>query len=311
MSNIKIKGERLKVKGLLYLLSIFIFQFSLPACSPEAKWYTDDVEITMDVHTVSAGFVECHFTTSKDAYYLVACEEVRDDYNPLEHQKAFMTLALDSANVEYLAWRNSLLKKGEFNIAPFSSHALQYGNVNFFFTGLLPDMDYWIYAFVVNPDKMTPAGKLYLQRVTTKDESIMDVHFDYRIKGLWDYIYPVDTTGTICDKFPYIARTVDSLTIAQDSIFPNDPKLYFMGWALNCFLDKSQAHVLYGVHAAENDGWSTETAFEEGNTYYTAISGYDGSFKQLTIYKFTWTGDSCNYFFHDTDSANIVLQANP
>ena len=63
MSNIKIKGERLKVKGLLYLLSIFIFQFSLPACSPEAKWYTDDVEITMDVHTVSAGFVECHFTT--------------------------------------------------------------------------------------------------------------------------------------------------------------------------------------------------------------------------------------------------------
>ena len=62
--------------------------------------------------------------------------------------------------------------------------------------------------------------------------------------------------------------------------------------------------------AVENDGWSSNEEFTEGQTYYTLISGYDGSFKQTTIYKFKWSGDSCNLYFHDTDSANIVLYFN-
>ena len=74
MNNIKVKGERLKVKGMfgLIVLSIFILQFSFSSCSPEAKWETKDVNIEMTVTNVSAGFAECEFSTDKEAYYLIA-----------------------------------------------------------------------------------------------------------------------------------------------------------------------------------------------------------------------------------------------
>lgn len=281
-----------------------------PSCNPEAKWETNDVEIQMSLSTVSAGFIECTFSTNKEAYYLVAIEPVREDYNPLDHQKQFMMLALDSANVSYLKWRNELLQKGESNVAPFASHALQYGHIDYFFTGLYPNNEYWVYAFVVNPETMKPAGKLYLQTVKTTYESIMDIHFDYRIKGRWDYIYPVDTAGKIYGRFPYIATTRDSLSIVADSIHEDTDSAAVISlafWALERFFYPDSAEVFYGVRAVENDGWQSAENFEEGHTYYTALCGFDGSFKQLTVYRFTWTGDSCNIYLRDTDPANIMI----
>lgn len=279
----------------------------LCCCSPEAKWETSEVKIDMTIETVSAGFVECNFSTNKEAYYLIAIEEAWDDFEPETNQKQFMTLALDSAYSKYLSWRHKLLKEGEFNIAPFSSHSLQYGSVHHFFTGLWPGQEYWIYAFVVNPVTMKPEGVLNLTRVSTKEDSDIDVHFEYRVKGEWDYIYPVDSAGKIYEHFPYIAATRDSLTLTQDSIYTDEEAiLYFVWWTIARFLDPSTADVKYGVHAIENDGYQTSEVFQEGHTYYTAISGYDGSFKHTTIYKFRWTGPSCNFYFHDTDSANII-----
>lgn len=278
-----------------------------PSCSPEARWETDGVEISMKVITVSAGFAECSFSTNKDAYYLISIEPARVGYDPMQHQKQFMMLALDSANVAYLTWRNNLLKQGEFNIAPFSSHALQYGSVDHFFTGLLPDEDYWIYSFVVDPVKMTPVGSLNLATIHTTDSSIIDMHFAYRIKGWWDYIYPMDSTGHINTHFPYIATTEDSLSLVLEGTL-TDPYYYFLSWTVWAFAFPDSVNVLYGVKATENDGWQSSSEFEKGHTYYTCIAGYDGLFEHMTIYKFTWTGDSCNYYFHDTDSANIVLQ---
>ena len=299
MNKLKVIGYGLWVMGL----------FLLTSCSPEAKWTTDNVTINMSVTTVSAGFIECSFSTNKEAYYLIAIEPVQEGVNPLEHQKQFMTLALDSAYADYLMWRNRLLKEGEFNIAPFASHTLHYGNTNYFFTGLLFDTEYWVYAFVVNPETLKPTGKLYIERVKTTLESIMDIHFDYRVKGRWDYIYPMDTLGNIYGRFPYISTTLDSLTLAEeDSLYsPEAAALYLYFWCLERFTDPSEADVLYGVHAVENDGYQSSEYWQEGHTYYTAICGYDGSFRQMTIYKFLWTGDSCNYYFRDTDSANIAV----
>jgi len=294
---------------MLVLSAVVLGLFS--SCNTESVWTTDNVKITMTVTTVSAGFAECSFSTDKEAYYLIAIEPVHADLDPLGHQKQFMTLMLDSAYADYLMWRSRLLKEGEFNIASFSSHSLQYGSTDYIFTGLLPAEDYWIFAFVVNPENMEPTGKLYLQQIRTKTESIMDIHFDYRIKGLWDYVYPVDTAlNKIYGRFPYIATTRDSLRLAkEDSIYTQDDILsYFIDWCMDRFLDPTLAEVQYGVHAMENDGWQSAEAFEEGHTYYTAICGYDGSFRQATIYKFLWTGDSCNYYFRDTDDANIVNQ---
>ncbi len=271
-------------------------------CNPEATWETEDVEVTMTVNTVSAGFVECSFTPNKDAYYLISIVEPWENFNPVYNSKQFMQLALDSAYAEYLLWRNDLLRNSEFNVAPFSSHSLQYGAVDHFFTGLLPGEDYWVFAFPVNPETMQPIGKLVLENVTTPDTSIFDVHFEYRVKGEWDYVYPVDSAGAIYTRFPYIATTRDSADLGLEE---DDAILYFVGWCLERFLIPDSANVMYGVQAVKNDGINSYTSFKEDHTYYTIISGYDGSFKQTTVYKFKWKKD-CNYFFVDTDSANIA-----
>ena len=47
----------------------------------------------MSVGRVSAGFAQCSFSTTKDAYYLISIEPVRAGYNPMDHQKQFMMLA--------------------------------------------------------------------------------------------------------------------------------------------------------------------------------------------------------------------------
>ena len=305
MSNIKVKGERLKVKGLFYFLSIFIFQFSIPSCKPEAPWTTKNVELNMDIKTVSAGFIECDFSTNKNAYYLIAIEEARDDYNPMAHQKEFMMLALDSANTEYIQWRHSLLKSGETNIAPFSSQGLQYGDVNHFFTGLWFEQKYWVYAFIVDPDKMQPVGKLYLQTVTTKFESIIPLRFDYRVKGDWDYIYPLDSTsGTINAHFPYITMTMDSVDVDKaiaDEGFITTPQEYFSLRLLYLSTHPKEVDVLYGVSTKYHDGFE-EYEFEQGHTYYTFIGGYDFSIRQSTLYKFRWEGEKTNLYFSLKDN---------
>jgi len=316
----------------LYVTLSLLVLICFASCNPEAQWSTDNVEISMNIKTVSAGFVECNFSTNIEAYYLIACVPAVQGVNPKDHAKQFMTLALDSANVKYLEWRNALLKQGEFNIAPFASHALQYGTVNHFFTGLLPAETYWIYAFVVNPNTLQPCGKLYLETITTSYESVVDIHFDYRIKGKWDYIYPVDTLNKIYARFPYIATTRDSSKLSGDSFSEISDSLmvqiepvfeeiygksitelqgdtlaymYLYLWTLDRFLFPEKANVHYGVKAVENDGWQSVEEWIEGKTYYTLISGYDGSFKQTTIYKFHWTGDSCNMYLRDTDPERI------
>ena len=298
------KGERREARGMMILfLSVFIFQLSFSGCNPEARWVTEDVTITMEVTSVSAGFAECSFSTNRDAYYLISIERAREGYNPMEHQKQFMMLALDSANVKYLTWRNRLLREGEFNVAPFASHALQYGQVDHFFTGLEPDTEYWIYAFVVNPETQKPAGPLNLTTIHTAKASIFDIHFAYRVKGRWDYTYPLDKDGNINPYFPYIATTRDSAYMDMDE---DEITGEFFYWIYSRFEHPDSTNVLYGVKAVENSGWQSSVYFEEGHTYYTCIADFDGMFDHFAIYKFVWTGDSCNYFFHETDSANII-----
>lgn len=298
-------SRKSKVESRKPLLSLSLLVGVLfSSCDPEAPWETENVKIEIEVQYVSSGFVECLFVPNKDAYYLIACEPVREDYNPMEHQKQFMMLAIDSANVEYLTWRNNLLKQGEFNIAPFSSHALQYGEVDHFFTGLTNNTDYWIYAFAVNPETLQPASKLYLQTIHTRTTSEIDIHFDYRVKDQWDYIYPIDSIGNVYGHFPYIATTCDSLEIPAEE-FQFSPFNYFSNWASDRYMNPQQTTVYYGVQAVENDGKNGHALFQEGHIYYTAICGFDGNYQNLTIYKFRWAED-INLYFIDEDPENIA-----
>jgi len=294
----------MKTKDRLIRLAILVFipcsLFLTPSCNPEAKFETKDVEIYMELQTVSAGFVECTFSTSKDAYYLVACEPARQGIDPMSHQKQFMMMALDSANIEYIAWREWLLKDGEFNVAPFASHTLSYGTTDQYFTNLTPDTDYWIYAFVVNPETLKPAGKLYLMDVHTFEESVYDVHFEYRIRGIWDYIYPLDPDGQINNHFPYVASTVDSLTLVEEAHM--GPVEYFETLFMLYSTYDLKDLIRYGVQVVKNDGINSAEEFKPGHTYYTAIVSYDGFLGNNVIYRFTWTGENFEAYFRDEDS---------
>ena len=280
----------------LCLLSIVL----CPSCNPEAPWTTKDVNIKLSVKTVSAGFVECEFSTNKEAYYLINIEPVREGYDPMNRQKQFMTLVLDSVNLEYLSWRNTLLRAGETNIAPFASHALNYGTVNRFFTNLEPETAYWIYAFVVDPDQLKPAGRLFLTTVKTTAESVVDVYFEYRVIGYWDYIYPVDSLGNIYSHFPYLTFTADSQFIADKTT--NTPEEYFTYYFLDVMNENRTDMIRYGVNADLHDDWQNNQYFEKDHTYYTAIVGFDGFIANNVIYKFTWTGEDYVAYFKDEDS---------
>lgn len=287
-----------------YILCLLLI-FTVWGCKPEAKWKTKDVDIFIDINTLSACFVECKFETNKDAYFLISITEARNNYDPLDpsNQKQFMTLAIDSANMEYIAWRNALLLQGEFNIAPFASHALQYGSTDHFFTGLKQNTDYWVYAFVVNPETLTPCGRLYLERIHTAPSSTVKIKFDYRVKGYWDYCYPLDSTGRINTHYPYTGLTHDSAELAESGI---TPKEVFESW-LELKRDYPyQENAFFGVKAVENDGLDDHAVFQEGHTYYTAITGLDGDISSSVVYKFVWNGYFCEYYFTDTDSTNIL-----
>ena len=290
------------------LAAILTFALSLCACRPEAQWTDKGVEVQISINNVSATLVDCNFSTNKDAYYLIGIEEVRPGYDPMKQQKQYMTLALDSANLEYLSWRYELLKNGEFNIAPFASHSLHYGETDYIFSRLWPDNDYWIYAFAVNPETLEPIGILHLVQVTTAKVSTIDLHFDYRVKDRWDYIYPVDSLGRIVTNFPYIATTRDSLEIASDPVL-YDPKPYFIFYMIEQF-EKRTANEYFGVKAIENDGVSSHLIFEEGHTYYTFICGFDSSEHQIALYRFVWAGESTDLLFHDQYPDNLFRTEN-
>ena len=127
----------------------------------------------------------------------------------------------------------------------------------------------------------------------------MSIFFEYRVKGLWDYAYPMDGYGNICNIYPYVATTRDSLDIAESG---DSPAMYFALWYADLLAYPEWANVLYGVKAVKNDGWNSSIAFEKGHTYYTYISGFDGGFNHHVIYKFKWDGESTDYYFTEQDA---------
>ena len=236
------------------------------ACNPEVVSHTKDVEISIDVEQVSAGFAQVRFSTNKEAFYLISIQPTKENIDPQKIAKTFMLLSLDSAYADYLYWRNKQLQQNIPFVADFSSHSLQYGDIKHFFTLLQPNTDYWVYAFVVDPRTNKPAGKLFVETITTDSVSRIPVQFEYRVDGYWDYIYPVDSTGAIVSTIPWVGETMDSITIREGGW--RVPGEYFFDRFKNVYYEDYE-RILYGIYAHENngvgDGTST-TQFKEGTT---------------------------------------------
>ena len=280
------------------------------ACNPEVVSHTKDVEISIDVEQVSAGFAQVRFSTNKEAFYLISIQPTKEGIDPQKIAKTFMLLSLDSAYADYLYWRNKQLQQNIPFVADFSSHSLQYGDIKHFFTLLQPNTDYWVYAFVVDPRTNKPAGKLFVETITTDSVSRIPVQFEYRVDGYWDYIYPVDSTGAIVSTIPWVGETMDSITIREGGW--RVPGEYFFDRFKNVYYEDYE-RILYGIYAHENngvgDGTST-THFKEGTTYYTAMAALDAPLvfplprNIYNIYRFTWMGDSTELYFTQINSTN-------
>ncbi len=273
-------------------LAVLLFASS---CNPEAKYTTKKVTLSMEIVQKSCGFAEVKFHTNRDAYYYIAAEKVREGVDPMEISEQFKTLSLDFAYKEYINWRYELLYNGEKHVADFASHSLQYGDLTYFFTGLEDDTDYWIYGFVVDPETNAPAGDLVLETVHTDATSKIKISFNYRVNDTWDYVYPNDRDGQLTFLIPWLGETQDSLKL-RDELKAAAPGRYFS----QRFTDlraSGKGNILYGMYAHNNDGigdGTSETLFEEGHTYYTAIASFDGplimdgEYRNWNIYKFTW-----------------------
>ena len=59
---------RLPITNHQSLIALLFSIIMLASCTPEAKWETDDVIVKMNIGTISAGFIECNFSTTKEAY---------------------------------------------------------------------------------------------------------------------------------------------------------------------------------------------------------------------------------------------------
>ena len=293
------------MRRLLPLLLCAIFA----ACNPDVVAYTEDVEITIDVEQVSAGFAQVRFSTNKEAFYLISIQPTQEGINPHDIAKTFMLLSLDSAYADYLYWRNKQLQQYIPFVADFSSHSLQYGDIKHFFTLLQPSTEYWVYAFVVDPNTNKPAGKLFLETITTDSVSRIPVQFEYRIDGCWDYIYPVDSAGEILSTIPWVGETMDSVSIREGGW--RVPGEYFFDRFKNVYYEEYD-RILYGIYAHENNGvgdGTSVTNFEEGKTYYTAMAALDAPLvfplpKNIyNIYRFTWEGEDTDILLTPENSS--------
>lgn len=290
---------RILVVGILFLFF---------ACDPEVDAYTNNVDITIDVQKVSAGYINVDFKTSKKAFYLAGIHPVREDIDDIQKvAKQFMLLALDSAYVDYLYWRNKQLQQLVPFVADFASHSLQYGNTNQYFTLLQPATQYWVYAFVVDASSNKPAGKLFIQTINTLTKSKTSVLFEYRVEGQWDYVYPMDTLGNVDSHTPWVGETIDSITLREQNW--RVPGEYFFDRFKNVYHEDYE-RILYGIYAHENNGVSdgtSTTKFEEGKTYYTAMAALDAPLVFplpqgiYNVYRFTWMGDTTDLYFTPAD----------
>lgn len=288
------------MKKIIMMCGIIAAAIQFSACSTESP-FLEDVEIAGEVRQAGSGFIEMKFRPEYSTWYLAGITEAYPDVNPMNAKNHFMSLAVDAAYRDYIDWRHEMLLDMTPHIAPFASHALQYGDVDKFFTYLKPDTDYWVYWFVVNPENNKPAGKLNLITVHTAPQSSIDIDYEYRIKAQWDYVYPRDKKNDIVTNVPWVGFTRDSVEMRESGALSCHK---YFEYVYERQRQTESANIFYGIYAHNNNGigdGTTDTKFEEGHTYYTALATFDGPISDVEIYRFKWTGDNDNMYFRPDD----------
>lgn len=158
------------------------------ACNTEARFNSRGTELTFHVHDLMGTQVTVETTLKDDECYYYMNIISKEEYDKQNHpDKIFMSLMMDSLEVEYLEWKREYLKENVPYIASLRSHFFDYGGSTHFFVGLTPETDYYIYGFCVNPNTKEPVGKLYKQLVTTTaldTTTISPMVLDFRVEDM-------------------------------------------------------------------------------------------------------------------------------
>jgi len=285
------------------------------SCSPDIHAVSgDDVKIEISTNIVSSGYMQITFKPDDDAYYHVGIVPIDQapDTSSAVSVKNFMEQQLDRAYAAYLIWRAFLLDEGVSPIAEFATHMLQYGTDEHNFTFLEPDSEYMIFAYAVDAKTNKPDGKFFCSYIRTESVSMFeDLQFDYRVRGYWDYVYPVyhvtdNTAPDVLTWIPWVGASADSAILAMSEYAT--PKEYFMDVFDEYVLNKDKDRIHFGIEVRNNintyNPGTSETVFEQGHTYYTGLSLMDGylSDETLYIYKFRWQGEQTQFYLTAKDA---------
>lgn len=285
--------------------------------------YDKDIDLNMEIKQYSTGFAEVSVLSSKEAYYYITCQEVTPDSYPMlisfggedmivdvklssNLQKGLITQLLANEKQQYSAWRDSVSQTTE-HVTDFASHILHYTMGDHYFYHLKPNTLYWLYSFPINPETFNPIGDFFIKTFRTRTESIYsNIRFNYRVKGYWDYCYPIDpATDMVVSTVPWVSQTVCTDSVDK-TLYPTP--LEYVEHMFNA--QRTNMVIRHGIYTHLNDGngdGTSSTQFEEGKTYLKAFSIYDGEINKtaLDIYKFTWHGADTELFLTDQDSSPL------
>lgn len=270
--------ERFKRTVLFALAAIL-----LVSCEAELKTISRPVDIKLEINqsTLKATKVYINASPAKDLvwYYwdVIKCSEF-DNKKQTDYQ--FMDLAIDGAFVDYMRWRHDKLEAAVPFISNFASHSLSYGPTSYYFTGLEPDTEYYVYAFCVNSDTNKPIGDIHLKKFKTNPNPSPD----YRNPMVIDFEVNCDEVMVVPSVEGLQDYYIWSLVDVRD-LEPYDGNLekYVVE-----FIDEMTrlGNLRYMMVKGIDKQYMR---FEDGAEYILVAGAYDANFeKNLYVRRFKW-----------------------
>lgn len=257
---------------------------ALMSCNTKAPYLRVESELTFVVEAVSGTQVEVSASAADDrSYYffdIIETSVIKDlnisDYN-------LMMFALDVLYREYLDWRFNYIVRNEGYITDFRSHMFQYGPCRKTFSNLMPDTDYTILGFCIDPDNIQePIGKLYKIPVhtTLPNAEISKMNIDLRV-DVMDYGPTEDSLTVMLSLRPSVDGMPTRNTYAAIAVTNQELREYSNGNLLAYAMDM-MVNLAQGVTPPEvlvsHDIDSEARNFHRGDTIWFAAAPFTTAF---------------------------------
>lgn len=207
-------------KMVLALIAVML----LASCSYKPEVDVVDSAIDFNISEIKGTQALITFTPRNDRcrylFDVVSVEEF-DRLRNLLGEQGFMEKFLADISDSYDTMCGVYRKFGASYLAGFVDMAVYFGETSYFFIGLEPTTDYYVFAFCIDPFKREPCGQLQRQlfRTTEISPEPSDMRLTYLVQDdgehLYFYIKPTDGEDRICRE-PYLVDVVpDEILYAE------------------------------------------------------------------------------------------------